>query len=125
MSRRTETSRENHGSSRRALSVKTVLEQLRQNDEEKHRLLSGFFVSLQGRRVLPDSQDLHHFAHLIGCKSIAGKSRREMVSRLMHFLVRQPADRLEIDLKRAEGISQEQRRKGFSVLTDKLMGNYE
>src|SRR5437763_1405618 len=49
-------------------SMTSMLEQLRQNDEEKHRLLTEFYAHLKDRWVLPASQDIRHFAQLIGLK---------------------------------------------------------
>src|SRR5438876_1230609 len=49
-------------------SVTTTLEQLRQKDEEKHRLLTDFYTQLKDRKVLPEPQDIRHFAQIIGLK---------------------------------------------------------
>ncbi|MEK6407627.1 MAG: hypothetical protein AABN34_11745 [Acidobacteriota bacterium] len=103
-------------------TVTSMLEQLRQEDDEKHRLLVGFYTQLKDRTVLPESQDIRHFAQLIGLKEISGKSRKDMIPPLMRFLLEQPKERLQIDIDTAANVSEQQRQKGFSVLTDKLLG---
>lgn len=104
-------------------SVTSTLEQLREKDEEKYRLLSDFYTHLKDRRVLPESHDIRHFAQLIGLKAIGGKSRRDMIPRLMRFLLELPTERLRVDLETAANVSERQRQQGFSVLTDKLLGD--
>jgi hypothetical protein len=103
-------------------SVAELLEILRASDPEKHRLLSEFLNQLKERKVLPESQDIRHFAHLIGLKNVSGKSRKDMITPLMRFLLEQPNERLWTDLEKANHISEQQRQQGFSVLTDKLLG---
>jgi len=98
-----------------------ALELIRESDPEKHLLLIQFLRYLKERKVLPESQDIRHFAQLIGLKDIRGKSRKDMIPTLMRFLVEQPTDRLQIDLQSANGISEQERQRGFSVLTDKLL----
>jgi len=85
-------------------------------------LLSEFLGHLKNREILPESQDIRLFAQLIGLKDIGGKSRRDMIPALMRFLLEQPTERLRIDLQNAANISEQQRQQGFSVLTDKLLG---
>lgn len=104
------------------LSITTAMELIRGVDPEKHHLLSEFLGHLKDSKILPDSQDIRHFAQLIGLKDIKGKSRKDMIPTLMRFLLEQPLERLQIDLQRANNISEHQRRQGFSVLTDKLLG---
>lgn len=103
-------------------SVVNTLELIRGTDPEKHLLLSEFLGHLKGRKILPESQDIRHFAQLIGLKDIDGKSRKDMIPTLMRFLLEQPIERLRIDLQNANNISEQQRQQGFSVLTDKLLG---
>ncbi|MDD4892249.1 MAG: hypothetical protein PHU85_20190 [Phycisphaerae bacterium] len=100
-----------------------TLERLREKDVEKHRLLTDFYRRLKSRVVLPESQDMRHFALMIGLKEISGKSREDMIPQLMRFLVDQPTDRLKDDVAGAANISEEQRQQGFSLLTDKLLRN--
>jgi len=102
--------------------IANALELIRGSDPEKHRLLSEFLGHLKDRKILPESQDIRHFAQLIGLKDIGGKSRKDMIPTLMRFLLEQPTERLRIDLQNAANISEEQRQQGFSVLTDKLLG---
>lgn len=103
-------------------TIVKALESIRQGDPEKHRLLAEFHSDLKDRKVLPESQDVRHFAQLIGLKDIKGKSRKDMIPTLMHFLLEQPTERLRMDLQSAHNISEQQRQQGFSVLTDKLLG---
>jgi hypothetical protein len=84
--------------------------------------LSGFIVHLKGRQVLPESQDIRHFAQIIGLKEISGKSREDMISKLIPFLMEQPLEKLRSDVESANNISEQQRQMGFSLLTDKLLG---
>jgi hypothetical protein len=104
-------------------ALTSMLEQLRQKDQEKYRLLAGFYNQLKDRKVLPESQDIRQFAQLIGLKEIRGKSRKDMVPKLMRFLLEQPTERLLVDIDTAANVSEQQRQKGFSVLTDKLLGD--
>jgi hypothetical protein len=104
-------------------SIKNALEKLHETDEEKSRLLSDFYMQLKNKRVLPESQDIRHFAQLIGLKEITGKSRKDMIPRLMQFLLEQPIDRLRVNIETAASVSEQQRQKGFSLLTDKLLGD--
>jgi hypothetical protein len=46
-----------------------------------------------------------------------------MVPQLMRFLLEQLSKALSTHLKQAAGISQQRRRQGFSLLTDKLVGS--
>jgi len=103
-------------------SIARTLEQFRKKDGKKHRLLTDFYTHLKDRKVLPESQDIRQFALLIGLKEISGKARTDMIPRLMHFLLEQPTEQLQVDIKTAENISEKQRQQGFSVLTDKLLG---
>ena len=99
-----------------------TLELIREIDPEKHRLLSEFLVRLNNRMVLPESQDIRQFAQLVGLKDIQGKSRKDLIPKLMRFLIERATERLRVDIQRADNISQQQRQEGFSVLTDKLLG---
>jgi hypothetical protein len=105
------------------ITVANGLELIRENSPEKHRLLSEFLSRLNDRKILPESQDIRHFAQLVGLKDVGGKSRKDMIPKLMRFLLEQPVERLKIDLEKAGSISNQQRLKGFSILTDKLLGN--
>lgn len=100
----------------------SAIEPIRETQPEKHRLLSDFLLRLKGRQVLPESQDIRHFAQVIGLKEISGKSREDMLPKLIRFLVDQPIERLRADIESASNISEQQRQMGFSLLTDKLLG---
>jgi hypothetical protein len=103
-------------------TITSMLEQLRQKDDEKFRLLADFYTQFKDKAVLAEAQDIRHFAQFIGLKEISGKSRKEMVPGLMRFLLEQPTERLRVDIKMAANVSEQQRQKGFSVITDKLLG---
>ena len=49
-----------------------IIESVRETNPEKHRLLSEFLQRLKGRQVLPESQDIRHFAQIIGLKEMSG-----------------------------------------------------
>ena len=102
-------------------SVTSMLVRVRQEDQEKHRLLTAFFKRLRDKVVLPESQDIRQFAQIIGLKDIDGKSRKDMLPRLMRFLLEQPTERLTGDIKAAANVSEQQRKQGFSILADKLL----
>jgi hypothetical protein len=104
-------------------SITIMLEELRQKDATKYRILKAFYADLKDRKVLPESQDIRQFAQLIGLKEIRGKSRKDLLPRLMRFLLEQPTERLRLDVERAATVSEQQRQQGFSVLTDKLLGD--
>jgi hypothetical protein len=116
--------RKNDRRARRPIRVNgaNALEAIREIHPEKHRLLNDFLFRLRDRQVLPESQDIRHFAQLIGLKDVSGKSREDLVSKLMRFLIDQPIEKLRIDLTSASDISEHHRQMGFSVLTDKLIG---
>jgi hypothetical protein len=104
-------------------TVDNAIGSIRGSDPEKYFLLSDFLRLLRDRRVLPESQDIRVFAQLVGLKEIHGKSRRDMIPMLMRFLLQRPTDILRVEIQRAGSISQQQRREGFSVLTDKILGH--
>lgn len=103
-------------------NVANALELIRETDPEKHRLLSEFYSYLKDRSILHESEDIRYFAQLIGIKEIKAKSRKDMIPKLMYFLLEQPTEQLRIHLPNAGTISEGQRQQGFSVLTDKLLG---
>src|SRR5438105_3859219 len=49
-------------------TIVNALESIRQGHPEKHRLLAEFLSDLKDRKILPESQDVRHFAQLIGLK---------------------------------------------------------
>ena len=50
-----------------------------------------------------------------------GKSRKDLLPKLIRFLMEQPIERLQVHINSAPTVSEEQRQQGFSVLTDKLL----
>jgi hypothetical protein len=103
-------------------NINNALELIRETDPEKHRLLSGFLVQLKDRKIFPESQDIRYFSQIVGLKEIKGKSRKDLIPKLMDVLLALPVERLRNEVKSAEQISEHERRQGFSVLTDKLLG---
>jgi hypothetical protein len=103
-------------------TIASALESVRGSDPDKYDVLSQFFSRLKDRKTLVEPQDIRHFAQRIGFKGVGGKSRKEMVPRLMRFLLEEPREKLFAELEMADGISEQQRQQGFSVLTDKLLG---
>ena len=101
--------------------ISSALDSIRGSHPDKHQLLSDFHKRLIDRNILPESQDIRQFAQLVGLKEIRGKSRRDLIPPLMHFLLGRPLEQLQIELEGAAGISEQQRRQGYSVLTDKLL----
>jgi hypothetical protein len=120
----TEMSRTSSSASEQAsrTTVPNMLELLVHADPEKHFLLKNFYIQLKERAVLPESQDIRHFAQRVGIKEIGGKSRKEMIPGLMRFLCDQPIGQLRVEIESAATVSEEQRQRGFAVLTDKLLG---
>jgi hypothetical protein len=102
--------------------VAAKLDSIQGTDPEKHRLLIEFHAALNDHRVLSEPQDIRQFAQIIGLKEIRGRSRKDLIPHLMRFLLESPAAKLRSDLGRASEISERHRQEGFSVLTDKLVG---
>ena len=109
--------------SRRSIvpNVLTLLDELRARDPSKNQLLAQFYERLKRKNVLPESEDVRQFANLIGLKEITGKSRKDMIPKLIRVLAERPFERLRADIEAAENISDQQRKQGFSVITDKLL----
>jgi hypothetical protein len=103
-------------------SIPVLLDRLGKEDGEKRELLKTFYEQMGTRILLPESQDILQFAQVVGLKSIEGRSRRDLVPKLMRFLIAQPVEQLRNQLAKAADISETHRRAGYSVLTDKLIG---
>ncbi len=103
-------------------TIPRLLDQLRHTDQEKHRLLTAFYAQLKDGAVLPESQDIRQFTQILGLKRISGKSRKSMIPALMRFLLDQPTDKLQSEIAAASTVSEQHRQKGFSIITDKLLG---
>ena len=99
-----------------------VHESIREVHPEKYRLLSEFHLRLKARDILPEAQDIRYFAQIIGIKGISGKSREDLIPKLIRFLSELPLEKLRTNIASAANISEKQRQLGFSVLTDKLLG---
>ena len=92
------------------------------NDEEKYDLLASFYDRLRNNEILLELQDIRYFAQIVGIKEITGRSRKEMMPRLMRILMQLPTDRIRAGIESAPSISETHREQGFSILADKLMG---
>lgn len=103
--------------------LRSLMETLRARDSVRHELLSDFRKKLEARIILPESQDLLLFAQVVGLKELPGKARRDMIPRLLAFLTTVSNEKLDQAFERAKDISADQRSKGFSVLTDKLLSS--
>jgi hypothetical protein len=103
-------------------AITDTLEKLRQTDQEKFYLLNTFYLNLKNLSVLPESQDIRQFAQNIGLKEIKGKSRKELIPKLLRFLAEQSPEQIRNDIQQAASVSEQQRKQGFSILTDKLLG---
>jgi len=106
----------------RANGMSHSLDSIRASNPEKYDLLDAFLRRLKAREVLPQAQDIRYFAQQIGLKEIIGKSRDELIPKLMRFMIEQPIHLLRGEIQNSESISEEQRRLGFSVLADKIVG---
>lgn len=103
--------------------LQTLMETLKASDPVRRELLLDFRKKLEERVILPASEDLRWFAQVVGLKELPGKSRRDMIPKLLAFLTTVSNEKLNRAFKLAKGISAEQRSKGFSVLADKLLGD--
>src|SRR5258706_9629234 len=70
-------------------TITETLDLVRESDAEKYALLDTFYRQLTAGNVLPESQDIRQFTQRIGVKGVSGKSRKELVPRLMQRLVEQ------------------------------------
>lgn len=113
----------NDRSQRPRSDLKALMDGLEVSDPKRHDMLLKFRNSLEERSILSESEDLRQLAEVAGLKELPGKSRRDMIPRLLAFLATIPAEKLSQALEVAEGISAEERSKGFSVLADKLIGD--
>lgn len=102
-------------------SVSITMSSLEKQDPVQYGLLKAFIDRLRARTVLPESEDIRHFAQLVGLKELRGKSRRDLIPSLLEHIVNLPSEQLRGLFDQAEGISEATRRKGYSLLTDKLM----
>ena len=110
------------GAKTRPVTINQTLESLRKTDSERYRVLNNFYERLKTRDVLPEAEDIRQFAHLVGLKQIGGKSRKDLVPKLINSMLDVPQERLEPNIQMADSISDRERQKGFSILTDKLLG---
>jgi hypothetical protein len=103
-------------------TIASALDDLRESQTEKYELLAAFYEKLKRGDVLRESQDIRNFIQFFGVKQIDGKSRKEAIPNLMRLLLSTPIEQLRQRIRMADGISHDERRRGFSVLTDKLVG---
>lgn len=99
-----------------------VIASLAVSDEARFDLLRPFFERILAGEVLPQSEDIRRFGELLRVKEpFPGKSRRDLIGHLAGLLLKVPLDELRTLIRDAEAIREEQRRKGFSLLTDHLL----
>jgi hypothetical protein len=101
-----------------------VIAALSGSDPARFDLLRPFFERIVAGEVLPQSEDIRRFAELLRVKEpFPGKSRRDLISHLAGSLLKVPVDELRTLIHQADSIREEQRRKGYSLLTDHLLRN--
>jgi len=103
-------------------NVTARLEMIRETDPERYHLLANFHTALNDHGILAEPQDIRQFAQIVGLKEITGRSRKDLIPPLMRFLLESPVDKLKTEIEHASEISEQHRQEGFSVLTDKLVG---
>jgi hypothetical protein len=108
---------------KRKPAILEMLAPLRSTSPERFDLLTDFYGDLMAGKILPEVQDIRQFAQLIGLKELDGQSRRELIPKLLMFLMNQHRDQLKADIEIAGSISDQQRKLGYSILTDKLLGD--
>lgn len=106
----------------RPATIVQTLESLRNTDAAKYRVLNNFYERLKAREVLPEAEDIRQFALLVGLKQIGGKSRKDLVPKLLTSMLESSQEKLEQNVQMADSISDRERQRGFSILTDKLLG---
>jgi hypothetical protein len=104
-----------------AVRLPKLIADLEASDLPRFELLKPFFSRLQKVELLPQAEDVRRFAALAGAKSLVGKSRKDLLPKLAPLLAPVPINELRLLLERAEGISEEERRQGFSVITEHLL----
>jgi hypothetical protein len=105
------------------LTITDELDELRTTDREKYDLLTPFLNRLEERHVLKDAQDIRHFIQVIGVKHVTGKSRKELIPSLIRSMISMSVQDIYDGIAKSDSISEDQRQKGFSILTDKLLNN--
>ncbi|MFH1922936.1 MAG: hypothetical protein ABIP48_23985 [Planctomycetota bacterium] len=100
-----------------------ALAQLEQSDPQRFALLTRFLNQVRQKEVLPQAEDMRILAELAGLKSLAGKSRKALIPRLFAHLSTLQLEVLDDLIRQAPAISAQSRREGYSVLTDRLLGD--
>lgn len=94
---------------------------LKTKDPSHYEAFVKFAAQVRSGEILKDVQDIRQFASVVGFKGIDGQSRRELVAPLLRQVLSLSPDRLGLAANSARDISEKIRRRGFSVLTDKLV----
>jgi hypothetical protein len=113
----------NRRSSSRSISVAAIFNQLQRTEPDKHALLSEFYGKLMDGKLLVEAQDVRIFGQAVGIKRFAGRSRRDLISELIRFMVVQSSDSIKESLREVGSISEARRQQGYSVLTEKLLAH--
>jgi len=104
------------------ITLPRAVAELAKSDPRRFDLLRPFFEKIMSGELLPQSEDIRRFAeHLRVKELLPGRSRRDLVVKLTGPLVAMPLNELPALLKEADSIFEEQRRKGYSLLTDRLL----
>lgn len=99
-----------------------VVAGLAQSDPERFELLRPFFEKVAAGELLAQSEDVRWFAERLRIKEpLPGRSRRDLIPHLADWLIAVPLKELPVVLAEAGSISEAERRKGYSVLTDHLL----
>ncbi len=114
--------REPRGTEHRA-TIPRAISLLEETDRTKYDLLKSFFTCIDSGTILPEAEDIRRFVELLGIKQLPGKSRRDLIPKLANVLAELPLVRLEQLIAKAGDISENKRREGYSLLTDKLLEN--
>lgn len=87
-----------------ARSVRTVLQDLTEQQPEKGRLLIDLYESLVAGRYLPKLRDIRNFAADVGLPPVKATSRAKAIDSLVRDLGDVPAEKLESVLSRAKRV---------------------
>jgi hypothetical protein len=94
---------------------------LEQAEPQKFEMLKSFFTMVESGDLLPEAEDVRRFAENLGLKELRGSKRRELISKLGDPMSALSIERIQQLVGQAKGISANERRKGYSILTDKLL----
>jgi hypothetical protein len=94
---------------------------LQETEPDKYAVLRAFFSTVESGELLPESEDVRRFAESLGLKQVHGTKRRELIAKLADPMVLLTVERIRELVDQAKKISAQERNKGYSILTDKLL----